>query len=142
DDFWQTFEIAGVALVETAMWHWMYDNPNASPAALRDATVAIAKETWNRYYAPVLGGKDTVLLGIYSHMVSTPLYLPDYPLGHLIAFQIEERMKKAGALGSEFERMAKFGSVVPDVWMTHATGAPVSADPLLRAVEEALKEMR
>jgi hypothetical protein len=142
NDLWQTFEIAGVALVETAMWHWMYDHPNASPAELRDATVAIAKETWNRYYAPVLGGKDTVLLGIYSHMVSTPLYLPDYPLGHLIALQIEEHVKKAGSLGGEFERMAKHGAVVPDVWMTHATGAAVSADPLLSAAEEALKGMR
>jgi hypothetical protein len=141
-DFWQTFEIAGVALVETAMWHWMYEHPTASPAELRDATVAIAKETWNRYYAPILGGKDTALLGIYSHMVSTPLYLPDYPLGHLIALQIEEQVKKAGKLGPEFERMAKHGNVVPDVWMSNATGAGVSADPLLRAAEEALKGAR
>ena len=41
----------------------------------------------------------------------------------------------------KFERMAKYGSVVPDVWMTHATGAAVSAAPLLRAAEEALKGM-
>jgi hypothetical protein len=57
----------------------------------------------------------------------------------MIAFQIEEQVKKAGALGPEFERMSKHGNVLPDVWMTHATGAPVSADPLLRAAEEALK---
>jgi hypothetical protein len=138
-DFWATFEIGGVALVEMAIWHWMYDHPAATPAELREAAVRIAKEHWNKYYAPVLGGKDTVLLGIYSHMIATPLYLPDYPLGHMIAFQIEEQVKKAGALGPEFERMSKHGNVLPDVWMTHATGAPVSADPLLRAAEEALK---
>ena len=115
--------------------------PDASPAELRDATVTIAKEHWNRYYAPVLGGKDSSLLGIYSHMVTTPLYLPDYPLGHLIALQVEEQVKKGGALGVEFERMAKCGAVIPDVWMTNATGSPVSADPLLRAAEEALKGM-
>ena len=138
NDFWQTWEIAGVALVDIAVWHWMYDHPNAEPAELRDAVVQIAKEHWNKFYAPVLGGQDTVLLGIYSHMISYPLYLPDYPLGHLIAFQIEEQVKKAGALGPEFERMAKYGSVTPDVWMVNAAGSPVSAEPLLRATEKAL----
>jgi len=138
NDFWQTWEIAGVALVDIAVWHWMYDHPNATPAQLRDAVVQIAKENWNKFYEPVLGGKDTPLLGIYSHMISYPLYLPDYPLGHLIAFQIEEQVKKAGVLGPEFERMAKYGSVTPDVWMTNAAGSPVSAAPLLRATEKAL----
>jgi len=138
NDFWQTWEIAGVALVDVGAWHWMYAHPDASPAELREAVVGIARETWDRYYAPVLGGQGTPLLGIYSHMISYPLYLSDYPLGHLIAFQIEEHLQKSGALGAEFERMSSFGSVTPDVWMTHATGAPVSAEPLLRATEAAL----
>jgi hypothetical protein len=34
--------------------------------------------------------------------------------------------------------MATVGAVTPDAWMTHATGAPVSAAPLLRAAEAAL----
>lgn len=138
NDFWQTWEIAGVALVDVAAWHWMYAHPEASPAELREAVVGIAREVWDRHYAPVLGGQGSPLLGIYSHMISYPLYLSDYPLGHLIAFQIEEHLHKSGALGAEFERMATFGSVTPDVWMTHATGAPVSAEPLLRATEAAL----
>jgi hypothetical protein len=71
-------------------------------------------------------------------MISYPLYLTDYPLGHLIAFQLEEHLKKAGNLGAEFERMASQGALAPDVWMTNATGAPVSAEPLLRATEAAL----
>ena len=108
NDFWQTWEIAGVALVDIAVWHWMYEHPDATPAQLREAVVRIAQEHWDRYYAPVLGGKDTPLLGIYSHMIRYPLYLADYPLGHLIAFQIEEQLrKKAASLGAEFERMAK-----------------------------------
>src|SRR5439155_1925939 len=37
NDFWGTYEIAGVALVEMEMWHWMYDHPVAAPAELRDA---------------------------------------------------------------------------------------------------------
>ena len=138
NDFWQTWEIAGVALVDIAVWQWMYDHPDGTPAQLRDAVVQISKDQWNKFYEPVLGGKDTPLLGIYSHMIAYPLYLADYPLGHLIAFQIEEQVKKAGVLGPEFERMAKYGSVVPDLWMVNATGSPLSAGPLLRATENAL----
>jgi hypothetical protein len=138
NDFWQTWEIAGVALVDVAVWHWMYEHPEATPAQLREAVVRISQETWDRYYAPVLGGQGTPLLGIYSHMISYPLYLADYPLGHLIAFQIEEHLHKASSLGAEFERMASQGALAPDVWMTNATGAPVSAEPLLRATEKAL----
>jgi hypothetical protein len=139
NDFWMTFEIAGVSLVDVAVWHWMYEHPKAKPAEVRDATVKIAKDVWNQYYAPVLGGKDTPLLGIYSHMISYPLYLFNYPLGHLIAFQIEEQVRKAGRLGPEFERMARFGAVSPDLWMVNASGQPVGAGPLLRAAEGALK---
>jgi len=139
NDFWQTLEIAGVALVDIAVWHWMYEHPKAKPAELREATVKIAKDVWNKYYAPVLGGKDTPLLGIYSHMIAYPLYLFNYPLGHLIAFQIEEQVKKSGKLGPEFRRMAKYGAVTPDLWMINASGEPVSAAPLLRATESALK---
>ncbi len=138
NDFWQTWEIAGVALVDIAVWHWMYEHPEATPAQLREAVVRISQETWDKYYAPVLGGQGTPLLGIYSHMISYPLYLTDYPLGHLIAFQIEEHLHTSGNLGAEFERMAVQGAVTPDVWMTKATGAPVSAEPLLRATEAAL----
>jgi len=138
NDFWATYEIAGVALMDIETWHWMYDHPDATPAQLKDAVVGIAKKVWNQFYAPVLGGKDTPLLGIYSHMISYPLYLFNYPLGHLIAFQIEEQVHKAGSVGPEIERMTKYGMVTPDHWMMNATGAPVSAGPLLRATEKAL----
>ncbi|MBZ5567557.1 MAG: hypothetical protein LAN64_06865 [Acidobacteriia bacterium] len=142
NDFWGTYEIAGVALVDMAVWHWMYDHPNATPAQLREATVQIAKDVWNQYYAPVFKKKDVVLLAVYSHMIHSFLYLPDYPIGHMIAFQIEERMKKAGKVGPEFERMASYGSVAPDLWMTHATGKPVGPEALLKATERALGEIR
>ena len=142
NDFWGTYEIAGVAMVDMAVWHWMYDHPNATPAELRGATVQIAKDTWNQYYAPVFKKRDVVLLGVYSHMIDYFLYLPDYPIGHMIAFQIEEQMKKAGKIGPEFERMASFGSVAPDLWMVHATGKPVGPEALLQATERALGETR
>ncbi len=60
NDFWATYEIAGVALVDMAVWHWMYDHPNATPAQLKDATLQICKDIWNKYYAPVFGKKDVV----------------------------------------------------------------------------------
>jgi hypothetical protein len=141
NDFWGTYEIAGVALVDMAAWHWMYDHPEATPDELRAATLQIAKDTWNRFFAPVFGMKDVVLLAVYSHMIDSFLYLPDYPIGHLIAFQIEEQMKKAGSIGPEFERMAKMGRVTPDLWMEHATGKPVGTDALLAATEAALKQL-
>jgi hypothetical protein len=138
NDFWGTYEIAGVALVDMAVWHWMYDHPQASPKELNDAAVQISKDVWNHYYAPVFQKNDVVLLGVYSHMIDSFLYLPDYPIGHLIAFQIEEQMKKAGAIGPEFERMAKMGDVTPDLWMENATGKPVGAEALLEATQKAL----
>jgi hypothetical protein len=142
NDFWGTYEIAGVALVDMGMWRWMYDHPNATPVELRDAVVQISKDIWNRYYAPVFNRRDVTLLGVYAHMVNNFLYLPDYPIGHLIAHQIEETIEKSGKIGPEFERMSRIGSVTPDLWMKTATGAPVSAEALLVATERALSGMR
>ncbi len=144
-DFWATWEIAGVALVDVAVWHWLYQHPSATAAQLRDATMAIAEDVWRRHYQPVLGNTPSPLLAIYSHMIAYPLYLSDYPLGHLIAFQIEEQLHASAAkgkrFGDEIERMATIGNVAPDVWMTKAAGGPVSAAPLLRATERALASL-
>jgi hypothetical protein len=141
DVFWNTFEIAGVSLVDVDVWRWMYRNPDATPAQLREATVGIAQDVWNRYYAPVFGQQDSPLLGIYSHMISYPLYLADYPLGHMIAFQIKQRMERAGSVGPEFVRMSTIGNVAPDLWMQRATGAPVGAEALLASTETALEQL-
>jgi hypothetical protein len=138
DEFWGAYEIAGVSLVDMGVWHWMYDHPDATPAELKDAVIRIAKETWNAYYAPVLKSKDVILLGVYSHMIDSFLYLPDYPMGGFIQNQIEAQMDKTGTIGPEFERMATFGRVAPDLWMKHATGAPVGAEALLSAAGNAL----
>jgi hypothetical protein len=140
--FWGTYEIAGVALVDMAVWHWMYDHPKATPAELKNATLEIARTTWNRSYAPILGEKDVLLLAVYSHMIDAFLYLPDYPIGHMIAFQIEEQMKRSGNIGSEFERMAIVGRITPDLWMQHATGKPVGPEALLAATEQALSQIQ
>jgi hypothetical protein len=139
--FWGTYEISGVALVDMAVWHWMYAHPEASPSELKNAVADIAKAIWNRYYARVFDRQDVLLLGVYSHMIDAFLYLPDYPIGHMIAHQIEEQMKKAKSIGREFERMAVMGRVTPDVWMKHATGSPVGPEALLSATEKALTQV-
>lgn len=141
-DFWATYEIAGVAIVDIEVWHWMYEHPEANAGQLKEAVLTISKNIWNKFYAPVFKIKDVVLLGIYSHMIDSFLYLPDYPLGHIISFQIDEHIKQTGNLGNEFERMATFGSVSPDVWMKHATGKPVSEKFLLDAAGKALKVIK
>jgi hypothetical protein len=82
------------------------------------------------------------LPGIYAHMVNNFMYLPDYPIGHLIAFQIEGQMEKAGNIGGEFERMATYGNVTPDLWMIHATGKLVGPDALLEATAHALDAVK
>ena len=142
DAFWGTYEIAGVGLVDMGVWHFMYEHPEATPAELKAATLAIARDVWNRFYAPVLGEKDVTLLAVYSHMIDAFLYLPDYSIGHMIAFQVERQMEKAGAIGPEFERMAKLGNIAPDLWMTEATGAPVGPEALLAETEKALSTIR
>jgi hypothetical protein len=143
DKFWQTREIAGVSLVDMGAWHWLYDHPDATPAQLREAVVGIAQDVWNRYYAPIFRTKDVTLLAIYSHMIDSGLYLPDYPIGHLIAFQIEDHFRKQrGPMGAEFERICRLGALTPDAWMRQAVGAPLSAAPLLAATEAASARTR
>ena len=139
--FWGTYEISGVALVDMEVWHWMYAHPDARPSELKNAVADIAKTIWNRYYGRVFDRQDVLLLGVYSHMIDAFLYLPDYPIGHMIAHQIEEQMKKAKSIGREFERMAVMGRVTPDVWMKHATGSPVGPEALLSATEKALTQV-
>ena len=138
DDLWGAFEISGVALVDMRVWRWMYAHPAASPAELREATLAIAREVWNQYFAKVFGRRDVVLLAIYSHMIDAGLYLPDYPIGQMIALQIKEQIRRAGDLGGEFERMTRQGRLTPDLWMQRATGAPVGPAALLAATQRAL----
>jgi hypothetical protein len=139
DDFWGAFEIAGVALVDMRVWRWMYAHPQATPAELREATLQIARDVWNQYYAEVFGRRDVVLLAIYSHMIDAGLYLPDYPIGSMIALQIKQQMRRAGDFGGEFERMSSQGRLTPDLWMQRATGAPVGPAALLEATQQALK---
>jgi len=137
DNFWASYEIMGVSLVDIQVWEWLYANPDATPAQLKEAVIRTAREVWNSYYADVLGGEDEMLLGIYSHMIDYPLYLPNYPMGHLIAFQIEQQVKGKNMAG-EINRMFTQGRIIPQLWMKNAVGSAISIEPLLTATNEAL----
>ncbi len=140
-NFWSSFEIMGVSLVDIQVWEWMYANTDATPEQLKEAVISIAKDVWNSYYADVLGGNDEILLGIYSHMIDYPLYLPNYPMGHLIDFQIEQQVKGKN-MANEVERMLTQGSIIPQMWMKGAVGQEISIEPLLKATKEALEVLR
>jgi hypothetical protein len=138
--FWNTFEISGVALTDMRVWRWLYEHPDASPAELQQAVQQIARDVWNQYYAPILGEPDCPILAIYSHMLSYPLYLPDYPLGYIISYQVEEFLRTRN-LGAEMERMCRQGLLTPQLWMQQAAGTGISTQPLLTAAATALQKI-
>ena len=141
DMIWGMYEIMGVSLVDMAMWEWLYTNPKASAAQLREAVIAIAGDIWNKYYAPLLGEPDCPLLGIYSHMVGYALYLPAYPIGNIVQFQLEEHLatyKTPAEFAQEYSRIYQQGKLTPDAWMRGAVGEAMSIEPILNAVRKAL----
>lgn len=137
DIFWNAYEIMGVSLVDMKAWNWLYENPRATAPDLKKAVISFAKEIWNLYYAPVFGIKDQTILAIYSHMIDSSLYLPDYPLGHVMEFQIENYLE-GKVIGKEMERMCAAGQIIPQLWMKNAVGEKTSVKPLLNAVNKAL----
>ncbi len=142
DMIWGMYEIMGVSLVDMRMWQWLYAHPEANAVALREAVIAIASEVWNQYYAPILGEKDSPLLGIYSHMVGYALYLPAYPIGNLVQYQLDEHLANCATpeeWAKEYTRIYQQGCLTPDAWMRGAVGKPMSVEPILKAVREQLK---
>lgn len=143
DIFWGMYEIMGVSLVDMRMWQWLYDNPGADASALREAVLLIARDIWNRYYEPVLGTHDSPILAIYSHMVNAPMYLPAYPYGHLIQYQLEEHLAgfdNPQDFAEELQRIYHQGRLTPNAWMQGAVGSNVSAQPVLNAVSAILQQ--
>lgn len=90
----------------------------------------------------MLGKPGNPQLAIYSHMINAflYLYLYRYPIGRLSAFQLEEKLRGPES-GKALENAASFGRVLSDLWMEHATGKPVVAEPMLEATEAALRAL-
>jgi hypothetical protein len=138
DAAWSMMEIMGVGMVDMKVWKWLYGNPEATPAQLKESTIAIAVNVWNKYFAPVIGVKDCPILAIYSHIIDAPLYLANYSYGHVIQFQIEEYLK-GKTFSKEIDRMYSQGRLTPQQWMMKAVGTKISTQPILNALDEALK---
>jgi hypothetical protein len=141
DIFWGCYEIMGVSLVDVQVWKWMYENPNATKEQLKNKTIEIAKEIWNKYYYPVFGTKDEPILAVYSHMIASPLYLSAYPLGHLIEFQLESHYEGKN-IGQETMKIFSNGRLTPQQWMKKGLNTTLSVDPLLHSVSTALTVIR
>ena len=141
DQFWMSYEIMGVSLVDMAVWKWLYENPNATSEQLKEKVIGTAKDVWNKYYAGIFGVQDCPLLAIYSHMIDSPLYLPNYPVGHLIDFQIDEYLKGKN-FADEIMRIYSAGRLIPQLWMKNAVGSEISIKPILDATDKALKTIK
>jgi hypothetical protein len=141
DNFWMSYEIMGVSLVDMKVWEWLYQHPDATKEQLKETVVKTAIEVWNQYYAPVFGSKDTPILAIYSHMIDNPLYLSNYPVGHLIDFQLDQFLKGKN-FADEAIRIYAAGRLIPQLWMKNAVGAEISIKPLLDATDAAMKALK
>ena len=141
DIFWGCYEIMGVSLVDMRVWKWLYENPDATKEQLKDKVIEISKAVWNEYFYPVFGTKDEPILAIYSHMISSPLYLSAYPLGHLVEFQLENHFK-GKTVGVEVPRIFANGRLTPQWWMKKGLNTDLSVNAILDAATEAVEKIK
>jgi oligoendopeptidase F len=139
DAAWSLMEIMGVGMVEMKVWKWLYENPEATPSQLKEATLNFSTDVWNKYFSPVFGVKDSPILAIYSHMVEFPLYLPNYAYGQIIENQIEGYVRTR-KFSDEVDRIFKLGKLTPQQWMMAATGEKITAQPMIDALNKALEK--
>ena len=135
-----TCEIAAMSLVDMAAWRYLYSRPDAEPADFKRNVLDAANSIWAKYWEPHFGKSDDSILAIYSHMITYCLYLPDYPIGHIINHQLENYFKSHD-LASELERICALGNIYPDLWMEKAVGEPISPDELLSDAIAAIKTL-
>ena len=141
DASWTLMEIMGVGLVDMRTWKWMYSHPNANAEELKSAVIQISTEVWNIYFAAIFGTKDQPILAIYSHMISNPLYLAAYSYGQIIEFQLEEHLK-GKRFSDEIDRIYKQGRLIPQIWMQGAVGNKLTANPVLKQLNEVLADFK
>ena len=138
DTGWSLMEIMGVGMVDMKIWKWLYAHPGATAAELKVAVLSITKEVWNTYFAPIFGIKDQPILGIYSHMISNPLYLAAYSYGQIIEFQLEEYLSGKN-FANEIDRIYQQGKLIPQLWMEGAVGTKISVKPILNKLDKAFE---
>ena len=138
--FWDAFHICGVALLDIRIWNWLYGYANLSAEDIKNGVRRIARDVWNRYFAPVIGTRNDDILAIYSHIINYPLYIPNYAVGEIASFQILD-FCRGKHWPTEMERMCRIGYVTPNVWMKAAVGSPLSLEPMFRLTKEALQKI-
>lgn len=142
---WEAFEIAGPALAEMRLFRWLYAHPEATAEEIHLAIQEIGDAMWAEFHAPVFGPTSYGQMSVYSHMLWCDAYLADYPMGHIIAYQVRGHLAAALAGGStladEMTRMCRAGSIYPDAWMMAAVGAPVRVEPMLEDAAGALDRL-
>jgi oligoendopeptidase F len=139
--FWDTREISGVALVDMYIWKWMYKKQKFTETQLREKVNEFAIDIWNKYYYPIFKVKDTPILGVYSHMIFHGLYLPDYPIGHIIAYKIEKYFRK-NSIGKNMKRMCKLGKITPLKWLREAISEELEVKSLIDDVKKSVEELK
>ncbi|MDG2424209.1 MAG: hypothetical protein P8M22_09545 [Phycisphaerales bacterium] len=133
-------QIAGPSLVDIRTWKWLYKNPDADAASLRDAVMGIAADLWKQYYEAYFGPDTTHVLAAYQHMVAHPLYLADYAIGHVQSHQIRSCLRDR-ELAAETLRICSIGRLTPDLWMRRAVDRGLDVDPLVTDTKAALQAL-
>ncbi len=137
DAFWSTYRLAGAALVDMDVWHWLYEHPDCTAADLEPAVAACAGAVWDRYFAPVLGRPGCARLAADPRLLAGSLDLPDAAISGMIAVQL---LGSPGDLAGNLRNWERLGRITPDLWMVRATGSPLGPGALLEAAAAALRE--
>ncbi len=137
---WHCFELCGVSLVCMDLWSHMYKNQEITAQELKEFILSKASEVWNKWYAPIFGEENSVLLAAYSHMINYGLYLPNYPIGEIIRCQIENHLK-GKSLAEEMEKLCTQGCLTPNLWLEKGMGHALSTKFILEEAEIALEEL-
>lgn len=133
-------QIAGPSLVELRTWRWLYENPDAEAADLRDQLLRTCAETWSEFFERDFGSDPYSILGVYQHMVAHPLYLPDYALGQMIGHQVRAHVRTRD-VAEETKRICSIGRLTPAAWMKAAVGGEISPRPLIEDASRALRAL-
>lgn len=136
--FWAAWERSGAALVELAVWRWLYAHPGAGPGDLAQAVQVLARERWNRSYAPVLGQPDCLLLASRASLVAGELGLADAAMAPMIACQLRTQVPRPEDPGPALRRWTALGRLTPDLWLRRAGCGPLGPEALLAATAAAL----
>lgn len=140
DKAWTLYEIIGVSMLDISIWKWIYNHSNATAEQLKNETIRLSKIIWNKYFASTFGIQDQIILAIYSHMISYPLYLSAYAYGQIIEFQLDQHLQDKN-FAKEIIRIYCTGHLTPNHWMIEATGNTISVKPLLKAIQKAINNI-